>query len=156
MREPVKTHLPAVSAPLEWATMADGILYTAQIPNREDGSIEQGDITAQAQLTLDNLRRTVEAAGGRMDDVTQVVIYLPDPADFPGMNAVYAKAFNKPYPNRATIVAQLMVPGARIEIVAYAHIGRRSATKVAGSRTKKRTPKPKARKKSAAKRAQRR
>jgi 2-iminobutanoate/2-iminopropanoate deaminase len=155
MREPVRTHLPAVSAPLEWATTADGILYTAQIPNREDGSIEQGDITAQAQLTLDNLRRTVEAAGGTMDDVTQVVIYLPDPADFPGMNAVYAKAFNKPYPNRATIVAKLMVPGARIEILAYAHVGRRAASGPAKAKAR-RAARPKARKKAAAKRARRR
>jgi enamine deaminase RidA (YjgF/YER057c/UK114 family) len=155
MREPVKTHLPAVNAPLEWATTADGILYTAQIPNREDGSIEQGDITAQAQLTLDNLRRTVEAAGGTMDDVTQVVVYLPNPADFPGMNAVYAKAFNKPYPNRATIVAQLMVPGARIEILAYAHVGRRAASRPAKTKAR-RAARPKARKKAAAKRVRRR
>jgi enamine deaminase RidA (YjgF/YER057c/UK114 family) len=129
MRKPVKTHLPAAGAPIEWATAADGVLYTAQIPIRADGSIETGDITAQAELTLDNLRRTVEAAGGGMGDVTQVLVYLPDPDDFAGMNAVYAKAFTPPYPNRATIVANLMVPGARIEIVAYAHVGRRSAPK---------------------------
>ena len=156
MREPVKTHLPAVSSPLEWATMADGILYTAQIPNREDGSIEQGDITAQAELTLSNLRRTVQAAGGTMNDVTQVIVYLPDPADFPGMNAVYSRSFSKPYPNRATIVAQLMVPGARIEILAYAHIGRRSAAKKAATKVKKAAPKAKGRKKAAAKRSRRR
>ena len=42
------------------------------------------------------------------------------------MNAVYAEYFQKPFPNRATIVAQLMVPGARIEIVAYAHVGRKA------------------------------
>src|SRR5262245_20845012 len=155
MREPVKTHLPAVSAPLEWATIADGILYTAQIPNREDGSIEQGDIGVQAELTLDNLRRTVEAAGGTMADVTQVLVYLPDPADFPGMNAVYAKAFSKPYPNRATIVAQLMVPGARIQIVAYAHLGRRAASQPAKAKTR-RAARTQARKKAAAERAQRR
>ena len=149
MRKPVKTHLPAVSSPLEWATTADGILYTAQIPNREDGSIETGDIRAQAELTLSNLRRTVEAAGGGMDDVTQVLVYLPDPADFPGMNEIYAKAFKPPYPNRATIVANLMVPGARIEVVAYAHVGGRSAA----ARPK---AKAKAKKRSPAKRARRR
>jgi hypothetical protein len=33
MRKPVKTHLPAVSSPLEWATTADGILY----PSSRDG-----------------------------------------------------------------------------------------------------------------------
>ena len=140
MRKPVKTHLPKVSAPLEWATTADGVLYTAQIPNREDGSIETGDISVQAELTLDNLRRTVEAAGGNMDDVTQVLVYLPDKVDFPGMNAAYAKAFKPPYPNRATIIADLMVPGAKIEIVAYAHVGSRKTA--ARPKAKKRaTPK---------------
>jgi 2-iminobutanoate/2-iminopropanoate deaminase len=124
MRQAVKTHLPSERVPIEWAITADGILYTAQIPIREDGSIETGDITKQATLTLDNLRRTVEAAGGSMDDVTQVLVYLTSPDAFPGMNAVYEKYFRKPYPNRATLVAGLMVKGAQIEIVAYAHIGK--------------------------------
>jgi 2-iminobutanoate/2-iminopropanoate deaminase len=124
MRQAVKTHLPSEKAPIEWATTADGILYTAQIPIREDGSIETGDITKQARLTLDNLKRTVEAAGGNMDDVTQVLVYLTSPDSFPGMNAVYETYFRKPYPNRATVVAGLMVKGALIEIVAYAHIGK--------------------------------
>jgi 2-iminobutanoate/2-iminopropanoate deaminase len=124
MRQAVKTHLPSENVPIEWATIADGILYTAQIPIREDGSIETGDIAKQATLTLDNLKRTVEAAGGSMDDVTQVLVYLTSPDVFPGMNAVYQTYFRKPYPNRATIVAGLMVKGAQIEIVAYAHIGK--------------------------------
>jgi 2-iminobutanoate/2-iminopropanoate deaminase len=124
MRQAVKTHLPSERVPIEWATTADGILYTAQIPIREDGSIETGDITKQATLTLDNLKRTVEAAGGSMDDVMQVLVYLTSPDAFPGMNAVYEKYFRKPYPNRATLVAGLMVKGALIEIVAYAHIGK--------------------------------
>ncbi|MGD9511724.1 MAG: RidA family protein [Geminicoccaceae bacterium] len=125
MRTPVKTHLPGDEAPIEWAVTADGVLYTAQIPMRADGSIETGPIERQAEVTFDNLRRTLEAAGGSLDDVTQVLIYLTDPAAFVGMNAVYRRFFAKPYPNRATvIVAGLMVPGAVIEIVAYAHLKR--------------------------------
>jgi 2-iminobutanoate/2-iminopropanoate deaminase len=89
MRQAVKTHLPSENVPIEWATTADGILYTAQNPIREDGTIETGDITKQATLTLDNLKRTVEAAGGSMDDVTQVLVYLTSPDVFAGMNAVY-------------------------------------------------------------------
>jgi 2-iminobutanoate/2-iminopropanoate deaminase len=124
MRKAVKTHLPSEKAPIEWAVSADGILYTAQIPIREDGSIETGDITKQATLTLDNLKGTVEAAGGTMDDVVQVLVYLTSPENFAGMNSVYETYFRKPYPNRATVVAGLMVKGALIEIVAYAHIGK--------------------------------
>ena len=125
MKQVVKTHLPSDESPIEWATMADGILYTAQIPIREDGSIETGPIEAQAELTFSNLKRTLEAAGGTLEDVTQVLVYLTGKAAFPGMNAVYRKYFAKPYPNRATvIVAGLMVPDAVIEIVAYAHLTR--------------------------------
>jgi enamine deaminase RidA (YjgF/YER057c/UK114 family) len=123
MKKVIKTHLPSEDAPLEWAVSADGIMYTAQIPIREDGTIETGNIDAQAELTFSNLKRTLIAAGGSLDDVTQVLIYLTNKEDFQGMNAVYRRYFSKPFPNRATvIVAGLMVPGATIEIVVYAHI----------------------------------
>ena len=138
MKRAVNTGLPAVSRPIEWATIADGILYTAQLPLKADGSFDTGDIDAQTELTLANLKRTVEAAGGSLADVTQVLVYLPDPRDFEGMNAVYARYFSKPYPNRATLVANLVVPGARIEIVAYAHIGR-STKAVARAKPKAKT-----------------
>lgn len=152
MKRAVKSGLPVPSAPIEWATIADGVMYTAQIPIKPDGTIETGDIGTQTRLTLDNLKQTVKAAGGSLADVAQVLIYLPDPKDFPGMNAVYGSYFEKPYPNRATIVAQLMVPGARIEIVAYAHISPKAskpATKRAPAKktVRKAAPKKVARRK---------
>lgn len=140
MKQTVKSGLPVPSAPIEWATLADGVLYTAQIPLKPDGSIESGDIRTQTRLTLDNLKRTVAAAGGTLADVAQVLVYLPDPKDFPGMNEIYGQYFAKPYPNRATIIAQLMVPGARIEIVAYAHIGRKTSRPAAGPKVARKTP----------------
>jgi len=143
MKSAVRTGLKAANAPIEWATIADGILYTAQIPMKADGSFETGDIGVQTELTLQNLKQTVEAAGGTLADVAQVLVYLPHPEDFPGMNAVYSRYFPQPYPNRATIVAQLMVPGARIEIVAYAHIGTRTAAKPKAKAVKRSAARPK-------------
>jgi enamine deaminase RidA (YjgF/YER057c/UK114 family) len=123
MSEVVKTHLPGDEAPIEWAVTADGVLYTAQIPIRADGSIETGDIEKQAALTFENLKKTLEAAGGTLADVTQVLVYLTGKEHFAKMNEVYRRYFSKPFPNRATvIVAGLMVPSAVIEIVAYAHL----------------------------------
>jgi enamine deaminase RidA (YjgF/YER057c/UK114 family) len=126
MRNVVKTHLPSEEAPIEWAVTADGVLYTAQIPIRADGSIETGDIEKQADLTFDNLKRTLAAAGGSLTDVTQVLVYLTGKEHFAKMNEVYRRYFAKPFPNRATvIVAGLMVPGAVIEVVAYAHLNKK-------------------------------
>ena len=120
----VETGLPRVSAPFEWATRGGNTLFTAQVPIRADGTIETGDIAAQTQLVLENLRRTVEAAGGTMRDLAQVLVYVTDAADIPKMNEVYGRFFTAPYPNRATmVVAGLAIAGMRIELVAYAHLG---------------------------------
>ena len=92
MKQVVDTGLPLdPAAPIEWAVTADGVLYTAQIPIRDDGSIETGDIAAQADLTFANLERTLVAAGGMLKDVTQVLVYLTDRAAFQGMNEVYRR-----------------------------------------------------------------
>jgi 2-iminobutanoate/2-iminopropanoate deaminase len=122
LRQKIQTHLPGGSAPVEWATRGGDVLYTAQLAFEQDGSFAGGDIAAQTRKTLDNLKRTVEAAGGTMDDVTQVLVYLTDKEDFTAMNEVYRTFFKQPYPNRATLNAGLFVPGAKIEIIAYAHL----------------------------------
>lgn len=124
MREAIHTGIPPTKSPLEWAVRADGRLYTALIATKPDGSQDTGDITAQTIRTFDNLKQVMAAAGGTMDDVAQVLIYLTDGADAAAMNAVYRTYFEAPYPNRATVVvAGLLAPGAIIEIVANAHIG---------------------------------
>jgi enamine deaminase RidA (YjgF/YER057c/UK114 family) len=123
MRRPIETSLPQGSAPIEWATEADGILYTAQIPIYSDGRIESGSALEQARLTFANLRQTLEGAGGTLDDVIQVIVYLTTKDAFAAMNQAWTEVFKAPYPNRATIiVAGLMVEGAVIEITATAHL----------------------------------
>ncbi|GAB5097094.1 RidA family protein [Caballeronia sp. LP006] len=124
MRKVIETGLPNGSAPVEWATVSNGTLYTASIPIRADGSIEDGDIATQAELTFANLKQIVESAGATMDDVTQVQVFLTDKSYFEGMNEVYRRFFTKPYPNRATIIADLMVQGGKIEILAHADVSK--------------------------------
>lgn len=102
------------------------MLFTAHGPVREDGSIDAGPVEDQARLTLSNLRRAVEAAGGTLDDVTQVLIYLTDPNDMPVIDAVYQEFFRPPFPNRSSAaVMALLGPGMKLEIVAYAMIAPR-------------------------------
>ena len=70
-----------------------------------------------------NLRHAVQAAGGTLADVAQVLIYMTDVADMPAIDAVYREFFEPPYPNRSSAaVAALVVPGMKLEIVAYAII----------------------------------
>ncbi|MBO9652423.1 MAG: RidA family protein [Variovorax sp.] len=124
MKEIIDTGLPPLKQPFSWAVKASGLLFTAHGPVRTDGTIDTGPIAEQARLTFANLKRAVEAAGGTLADVTQVLIYMTDVKDMPAIDEVYREFFEAPYPNRSSMgVAGLVVPGMKIEIVAYAVIG---------------------------------
>lgn len=124
MKEVVDCGLPPLKQPFSWAVKGGGVLFTAHGPVRQDATIDTGPIADQARLTFQNLQRAVEAAGGTLADVTQVLIYMTDVADMPAIDAVYREFFQAPYPNRSSAaVAALVVPGMKIEIVAYAAIG---------------------------------
>jgi len=122
MKQVIDAGLPPLKQPFSWAVKATGaMLFTAHGPVRQDGSIDTGSIEAQTRLTFENLRRTLENAGGTLADVTQVLIYMTDVKDMPAIDAVYREFFEAPYPNRSSAaVAALVVPGMKIEIVAYA------------------------------------
>lgn len=121
MKTAVKTDLFASKAPLEWAVVSNGTLYTAQIPIDQQGNVVAGGIESQARQTMENLRHTIAAAGLTMADVTQVLIYVTDRSQLPVFNRVYGEYFDAPYPNRAAmIVAGLAREEMLCEIVAYA------------------------------------
>lgn len=123
MRREIDTGLPSLGQPFSWAIGDGQMVYTSHGPVTAEGRILQGDITAQTRLTLDNLRRAIEAAGGTLDDVLQVQLYLLDVADMKPVDAVYAQVFRAPYPSRSTaVVAALVAPGMRIELLATARI----------------------------------
>lgn len=123
MKQVIDCGLPPLKQPFSWAVKSAGMLFTAHGPVRADGSIDTGAIEDQARLTFANLRRAVEAAGGGMADVTQVLIYMTDVQDMAAIDAVYREFFAPPYPNRSSMgVAALVVPGMKLEIVAYAMI----------------------------------
>lgn len=117
----VKTDLYASPSPLEWATIGNGILFTAQIPIDENGDVVDGGIEAQARQTLDNLSHTLEKAGGSLKNITQVLIYVTEKDALPIVNKVYAEYFDAPYPNRAAmVIAGLARDEMKVEMVAYA------------------------------------
>lgn len=119
----VKTDLYASPSPLEWATIGNGILFTAQIPIDAQGKVVEGGIEAQTRQTLDNLWHTLECANLTASDITQVMIYVTDRSYLPVVNRVYAEYFNEPYPNRAAlVVAGLAREEMFVELVVYAAV----------------------------------
>lgn len=121
--EAIETGLPALAQPFSWAVKAGGLLFTAHGPVLPDGRIDTGPIEQQARLTFGNLRTAVQAAGSDLAHVAQVLIYMIDVGEMQRIDAVYREFFKPPYPNRSSMgVAALVVPGMKIEIVAYVAI----------------------------------
>lgn len=79
-----------------------------------------GDISAQTTRCLENLERALQAAGRDRRDILKTTVWLTDAADFAAFNEAYAAFFGDHRPARSTVVAQLVIPDARVEIEAIA------------------------------------
>ncbi|WP_394391584.1 RidA family protein [Shewanella woodyi] len=123
IKQAVKTELFASKAPLEWAVVNNGTLYTAQIPINASGEVVAGGINAQSKQVMDNLMHTLEAAGVNSDAVLQVLIYVTDRSYLAEFNQVYSQYFTAPFPNRAAmVIAGLAREEMLVELVVYAAV----------------------------------
>lgn len=126
---PVDTGLPASKSPLAWATVGNGILFTAQIPINANGQVVEGGIEAQTRQTLANFEKTLKAAGLTAAHLTQVLIYVTDRAHLETVNSLYANFVREPYPNRAAIIVSGFAREEMlIEVIAYAALPPESQT----------------------------
>ena len=109
---------PKALGPYSAAVWAGDLLYlSGQTPvDPKSGELIEGDVGAQTQRALDNLEAVLVDAGLSMNDVIKCNVYLADMADFPAMNAVYARKFAKPYPARTTIAVRALPRDAQVEI----------------------------------------
>ncbi len=125
MKEAVSTtEAPAAIGPYSQATVSGSMVYTSgQIPLRPDGSLLEGDVTAQARQVLENLKAVLTAAGSGLDRVLKTNVFLKDMDDFAAMNAVYAEYFTEPYPARSTVQVAKLPRDVRVEIEAVAERG---------------------------------
>lgn len=123
MIKTVKTELYQSPSPLEWATIGNGILFTAQIPIDDQGKVVTGGIEAQTYQTMKNLCHTLDCANADLTDITQVMIYVTDRAYLSTVNRIYSEYFKEPYPNRAAlVVAGLAREDMLVELVVYAAV----------------------------------
>lgn len=113
---------PAAIGPYSQAIVANGFIFTAgQIAlDPASGQIVAGDVVAQAERVLANLRAILEEAGSSFADVVKTTVFLSDMADFPRVNEVYAKAFGNSRPARSTVQAAGLPRGVFVEIEAVA------------------------------------
>ena len=123
VREVRTSEAPEPVGPYCQAVVAGGFVFASgQIPlDPSTGALVPGEIEAQVEQVLGNLRAVLEAAGSSLERVVRTTVYLADLALFPRMNAVYARHFvGRPFPARSTIQAARLPLGAQVEIDAIA------------------------------------
>ncbi len=73
-------------------------------------------IDAQITRVFENMRAVVQEAGGSLDEIVKVNVYLTDLADFVKVNEAMARYFEEPYPARAVIGVAALPRGALVEV----------------------------------------
>ena len=116
---------PRAIGPYSQAVISRGLVFVSgQIPlDPATGQMVAGDIAAQTERVLENLRAILEASRSSLDRVVKTTVYLADLEEFPKMNEVYARYFPSAPPARATVQVARLPRDARIEIEAIAEEG---------------------------------
>src|SRR4051812_6551448 len=100
------------------------VFLSGMTARRADGTIAGvGDIEAQTRQVCDNLKAAVEAAGGTMDDICRVDVYVRNMEHFDKIHAVRREYFKAPAPASTMVeVSKFTSPDYLIEINAIAVI----------------------------------
>ncbi len=81
-------------------------------------AVVEGGIEAQIHQVFKNLRAVCEAAGGSLDDLLKVNVFLTNMGDFPQVNEVMGSYFTEPYPARAAVAVAALPRDVAVEIEA--------------------------------------
>ena len=109
---------PAFSA----AVQVGNTLYVSGTTDGTDPDTGKlpADATIGAKVVLNNVKKSLEAAGYTMDDLVWVQIFASDLKDYAAFNTVYRTYFKGPLPARAFIGAGSLLGGAHFEVMGIA------------------------------------
>ncbi len=106
----------STALPFSGAVLVGNTLYLSGTIGLEDGQQVPATPEAEARLVLNNMRRTLEAAGMTMDDLVSVQVFCSDVAHYAAFNAVYRTYFTREFPARAFVGVGTLLFEARFEV----------------------------------------
>ncbi|MCP3671786.1 MAG: RidA family protein [Gammaproteobacteria bacterium] len=118
-REIISTnHAPQAIGTYSQAVKSGNRVYmSGQIPLvPESMEMVEGGIEAQIRRVFDNLQAVARAAGGDLEDVIKLNVYLTDLSNFPLVNQVMPEYFSEPYPARAAVGVAALPKDAAVEM----------------------------------------
>lgn len=108
---------PSAIGTYSQAIDAAGLVFlSGQIPlDPTTMEVVEGDFEARARQVFENLNAVAAAAGGSLDDVVKLTIYLTDLDNFAAVNSVMEGYFQQPYPARAAVGVASLPKGVDVE-----------------------------------------
>jgi len=104
--------------------VGDVVYLSGQIPLvPETMTIVEGDFAIQVRRVFDNLTAVAQAAGGELQDIVKLNIFLTDLSHFGTVNEIMADYFEQPYPARAAIGVSSLPKDVPVEMDAIMHLG---------------------------------
>jgi len=125
MKKPIFTNkAPAAIGPYSQAVQwGDVVFISGQIPlDPENGQLNNASFEDETNQVLDNLEAICQEAGGTLDHILKLTIYLTDLSKFDVVNSIMATRFSEPFPARATLEISKLPKEVSIEIDAILSI----------------------------------
>ena len=125
MKKPIFTSkAPAAIGPYSQAVQwGDVVFISGQIPlNPENGQLNNATFEDETNQVLDNLEAICREAGGTLDHILKLTIYLTDLSKFDVVNSIMASRFSEPFPARATLEISKLPKEVSIEMDAILSI----------------------------------
>jgi reactive intermediate/imine deaminase len=95
---------PAAIGTYSQAVRVDSTVYLSGQIGLDPNTMTMVDgIEAQVHRVFQNLRAVADAAGGSLNDMVKLNIYLTDLKHFAKVNEIMATYFHQPYPARAAV-----------------------------------------------------
>ncbi len=107
------------------AIQCGNMLYTSgQIGlNPATGEMVADDVASQAEQVVKNLTAVIHEAGGSLNQIVKVTIFLEDMADFAVVNQIYANWLGEHKPARSTVAVAALPLAAKVEMDCVVAVG---------------------------------
>jgi len=82
------------------------------------GELVSENFEGQVRQSFANMQAVIEAAGGTLDNIVKLTLFLTDLSKFASANAIMAEIIPQPYPARSTVGVASLPKGAQFEVEA--------------------------------------
>lgn len=115
---------PAAIGPYSQAIQwGDVVFISGQIPLiPSTNELNNKTFDDQISQVIDNLEAICNEAGGTLDNILKLTIFLTDLSKFDAVNAIMSKRFSEPFPARATVEISKLPKGVNVEMDAILSI----------------------------------